>query len=103
MGGIYRTLLRASRRAAQALVAQECINARFAAAEGPKAVERAAAAARLEHVLAQTPAGLDAEHPAVFGRCLLKRTPGVGRQHLGPLVAVVARGVAAVEDVRKRV
>ena len=40
---------------------------------------------------------------AVEDAGLLERRERVGREHLGPLVAVVARRVAAAEDVRERV
>jgi hypothetical protein len=86
-----------------AAVAQEGIHLRFAAAEGLEGFERRAAAADGEDLVPEALAGLGVEHAALGAAALLEGGEGVGGQHLGPLVAVVAGRVAAGEDVAEAV
>src|SRR6478736_9170445 len=81
-----------------ALVAQQCVDLRLAAAEGLEAVHRVARAADLEDVLQIALAGGGIEHAFHF-----KRAPGIGAQQLSPFVAVIAGRIAAGEDVREAV
>src|SRR4051812_2076691 len=76
------------------IMAQKRVDLGLAAAEGDKGFERGTAAARSQHLTAEARAGLRIEHAV-----LLEGAVGIGRKHLGPLVAVVARGIRAREDV----
>src|SRR5690606_36634003 len=82
----------ASRR--HAVVAQQGVEAGLAAAEGLEVLQRAAAAAAGKDLAQEAGAGFG-QLPGGF----LERGIGVGAEHLGPLVAVVAGRVVAGEDV----
>src|SRR5579862_4684236 len=84
------------------LMAQQCVDLWLSAAKGFERIHGAAAAAGFEDRLAVLASGLDAGL-AVGARCFLERRVGVGAQHLGPLVAVVAGRIAAREDVAEGV
>ena len=79
-------------------VAQQRLGARLAAAEGAEHLQRMAAAAERQHRVAEAAAGRG-DRRGVVEPGLLEGREGVGGQHLGPLVAVVAGRVAAREDV----
>src|SRR4051812_24197930 len=79
-------------------MAQQRVQSGFAASEGLERLYRGAAAASLENGLAIFSSGFDARQ-TVFTRCLFKRGIRIGAQDLRPLVAVVARRVAASKDV----
>src|SRR5262245_6071582 len=79
-------------------MAQKGVNLRLAAAEGLEALYGGAAAPHFENCF------------TIFTACVgIKRTgflkcaPGVGAQHFGPLVAVIAGAVSPGKDVRERV
>src|SRR5258706_174980 len=76
------------------IMAQKGVDLGLAAAEGDEGFERRAAAPGGQHLAAEALAGGRVEHAV-----LLERAVGVGRKHLGPLVAVVARRIGAGEDV----
>src|ERR1041384_4261667 len=67
------------------LVPQQRRDTWFTAAEGLEAVDRVATAPDFEDLAAKASSGVAVEQTA-----LLERAVCVGRQHLGPLVAVVA-------------
>src|SRR5262245_28549300 len=73
---------------------QQRLDLRLASAEFDERLHRIAAAAALEDRLLEPVRGSGVEDAV-----LLKRAERVGRQHLGPLVAVVTGRVAAREDV----
>src|SRR3954466_10504485 len=77
------------------IMTQKRIDLRLAAAEGDEGLEGRPASAASEPFPPETCADLGVQHAG-----LLERAVGVGRKHLGPLVAVVAGGIAAGEDVR---
>ncbi len=77
---------------------QERLDLGFAAAEFDERLERIAAAAARQDAVEETRGGR-----AVEGAWPKECAEGIGGQHLGPLVAVVTRGVAAGEDVREAV
>ncbi len=79
-------------------MAQQGLYARFPAAEGDEELHGICAAPFLQDVLPEQHAGLGIEHPV-----LLEQGKSVGREHFGPLVAIVAGGVTAAEDVREAV
>src|SRR5258705_12591092 len=91
-------LLRNSGPCGHSIMPQERVDLRLAAAEGDERLERGAAAAGGEHLAAELRADLGGEDAR-----LLERAGGVRREHLGPLVAVIARRVAAREDGRELV
>src|SRR3569833_1434531 len=78
----------------QSLVTQQGIQRGFAAPEGLEGVQGGPAAARFEDRLAVPAPGLHARHAVRFGR-LLEGGVRVGAEDFRPLVAVVARGIAA--------
>ena len=75
-------------------VPQHRVDARGTAPEGLEAVERIAAAADLEDLLPVAPAGVEIEDAG-----FLEGAEGICRQHFGPRITVVARRVAAAENV----
>src|SRR5262245_47511209 len=77
---------------------QQRVELWLTAAEIDERVERLAAAARREHRAPEALGRGSVEHAG-----FLERGERIGREHLGPLVAVVARRVAAAEDVTERV
>src|SRR5690606_31918256 len=81
----------------QSVTAQQRVRLRFTPAEFDEALERGARAADAEDRLPIRLAGGAVEHAG-----LLEARERVGRQHLRPQVAVVARAVAAGEDVGER-
>src|SRR4051794_20384290 len=81
-------------RFGHSLMTQKCIDLGLATSEGLERVHGAAAAAGFENGLAVSASCLDA-WLAVGACCFLERCVGVGAQHLGPLVAVVAGRIAA--------
>src|SRR5690606_36118335 len=81
-----------------AVVAQQGVDARLAAAEGLEVLQRAAAAAAGEDLAQEARAGL-----GKLARRFLERGIGVGAEHLGPLVAVVPGRVTTGEDVAELV
>src|SRR6202521_5488348 len=76
------------------IMTQKRVDLRLAPAESDEGFEGRAAAAGAKHLTAEAFTDLGVEHSA-----LLERAIGVRRKDLGPLVAVVARGIAAGEDV----
>ena len=96
-----RTGHRAARQASPASDAVQLssgCDVRLAAAELDEGLERIAAAAAREDAVEEA-----LRRGAVEDAALLEGREGVGRQHLGPLVAVVAGRVAAGEDVAEAV
>lgn len=77
-----------------AAVAQQGVDFRTAAAEGDEVFHRIAAGAASEDFPSEACAGLGIEHAR-----LLKGGERVGGEDFGPLVAVVACGIAAGKDV----
>src|SRR6185312_586689 len=89
-----------------AAVPEERIDLRLAPAEGAERLGRGAAAADGENLVAEARAGARIEHALrVPGRIarFLERAERIRRQDLRPLVAVVARRIAACEDVAEAV
>ena len=84
----------------QAGVAQEGLRARAAAAKAREDLHRVGAAAERKHGLAEAAARGLHRHGVVEAD-LLERRKGIGAQHFCPLVTVVARRIAAGEDVRE--
>src|SRR5690554_7278181 len=81
-----------------AAVAQQGLDAGLAAAEGAEQLRGIPGAALLEDLSAEAPARLRVEDTR-----FLEGAPGIGGEHLGPLVAVVARRIAAGEDMAEAV
>jgi len=77
---------------------EQRLEPRLASPEFDEQFHRGAAAALREDGVAKAPGDVGIGQPF-----FLERAEGVGRQHFGPLVAVVARRIAAREDVRKAV
>ena len=100
-GRMGRLAIRALRH--HPAVAQQRVDLGLAAAEGLEGFQRRAAAAHCQDLAPEALASLGVEQAALARAGLLEGGEGVGRQHLGPLVAVVARRVAAGEDVREAV
>lgn len=75
---------------------QEGIELRLSAAEGNEILDGIAARAALENFREEPPARLRVENAFLF-----ESAEAVGREHFRPFVAVVARGVAARENVRE--
>src|SRR5690349_25160931 len=90
------------RRTRHAAMPEQCVNLGLAPAEGAERFRRGPAAANREHFVAKARAGIRVEHAvsvlAGIAR-FLKRAERVRREHFGPLVAVVARRIAAGADV----
>src|SRR5262245_17562235 len=86
-----------------AAVAQPGVAFRSPTAEGLEGLQRGARAADRQHFACEAFAGLAVEHAAELLAGFLEGGEGVGGQHLGPLVAVVAGRVAAREDVAEAV
>ena len=86
-----------SSRVVEATVAQQCVYARFASAEGFEGFRRAAGAADGEDFLPEAFA-CGGDVVAFF-----KGGVGVGAEDFRPCVAVIACGVAAGEDVAEAV
>src|SRR5882757_6481183 len=84
------------------LVPEQRIEGGLAPAESLERLHRWPAAAGLEDRLPVFSPGFDAGQ-AIFIRGFLEGRIRVGAQYLGPLVAVIARRVAAREDVTERV
>src|SRR6266498_131185 len=78
------------------IVPQQRVDSRFAAAKRLERFERRTAAADGEDLVAEARTGPGVEHAL-----LLEQAVGVGREHFGPLVAVVAGRVATGEDMRE--
>ncbi|KAF1858236.1 hypothetical protein Lal_00014736 [Lupinus albus] len=78
------------------------VDLRFAAAEGLERVERRARAAHGQDLAVEALARLVEQRSAARFDGFLERRIRVRRQHLGPLVAVIAGRVAAREDVAER-
>src|SRR5258708_4242100 len=76
------------------IVPQQRFDARLAPAEGAERFRRGTAAADGEDLVAETLAGRGAQH-AVRVAAFLERAIRIGREPLGPFVAVIARRVAA--------
>src|SRR5690606_31806664 len=95
-----RRLARRGRAPEQTVVAQQRLGGRRAPAELLEDLHRVTAAAEREHGVAEATSGRD-QRLLVLETGLLERRERVGGEHLGPLVAVVARRVAAAEDVRE--
>src|SRR4051812_30899539 len=75
------------------IMAQKGIDLGLAAAEGDEGFEGGAAAAGSQDLAPEARARAGIQHAV-----LLEGAVGIGRKHLRPLVAVVARRVAARED-----
>src|SRR5262245_64797048 len=88
----------ASRRLRQPGLSQQRRRGRLPPAERLEDLHRMAAAAEREDGVAEAPAGRRYRF-RIVETGILERRERVGRQHLGPLVAVVAGGIAAREDV----
>ncbi len=85
-----------------ALVAQEGVDARFAAPEGFEGLEGGAAAADFQDLLTEASTGFGAG--GTVRRCgFFKGCIGIGLQHFGPFVAVVAGAVATGKDMAEAV
>src|SRR5262245_39604266 len=78
------------------IVTQQRVDPRLAPAEGLERLDRGAAAADGENFVAETRARAFVEDPV-----LLEQAVGVRRQHLSPLVAVIAGSVRPGKDVRE--
>ena len=79
---------------------EQCFDIRVASAEGSEGLRRRPAAAHGQDLVAEALSGAPVEH--AFGSArFLEGAERVGRKHLGPLVAVVARGIATGEDMRE--
>src|SRR5215831_5975381 len=78
------------------IVTQQGVDPRLAPAEGLERLDRGAAPADGENLVAETRAYAFVEDP-VF----LEQAVCVGGQHLRPLVAVIAGGVRPGKDVRE--
>ncbi len=79
-------------------MAQQGIHLGLATTEGAEQLHGLPGAALLQDVLQEGVAGLRIEDPL-----LLEAGEGIGGEHLGPLVAVVARRIAPCEDVGEAV
>src|SRR5690606_27943217 len=79
-----------------AIVTQQRVDLRLAAAEGDERLERRPAAADAEYLVPEAPARFGIEHAV-----LLEQAVGVGGEHFGPLVAVVTRRITACEYMRE--
>mmetsp|Transcript_27760 Transcript_27760/g.65566 ORF Transcript_27760/g.65566 Transcript_27760/m.65566 type:complete len:616 (+) Transcript_27760:208-2055(+) len=89
------------RASGEAIVLEQRLGRGVAAAEGAEHLGGMLAAAQGEHGVAE--AAADGAHLLLVVEAdLLEGGEGVGRQDLGPLVRVVARRVAASEDVPER-
>src|SRR6476660_2309747 len=93
-----RILMSTELRGDHTIVPEQRVDARLAPAEGAERFRGRPAAADRENFVAEALPGARVED-AVF----LEEGIGVRREHFRPLVAVVARGVAAREDVREAV
>src|SRR5690606_34732394 len=83
------------------IMAKQGIQFRVPSSERAKRVDGRSATAYRQDLVEEAPAGFgDARRRVRPGHGLLERGVGVGRQHFGPLVAVVAGRVAAGEDVQ---
>ena len=78
------------------IMTQESIDHRFASAKGDKRLQRRAASTHRQNLIAKSCAGIRIYHLAAM--TFLKKTVGVGRQYFRPLIAVIAGGVAAAEN-----
>src|SRR4029079_10870532 len=85
-------------RSGHALMAQQGVQRRIAATEGPERLYRRPAATGFKDGLSIFSSGFNARQP-VFTHGLLECGVGVGTQDLGPLVAVVPGGVASSKNV----
>ena len=79
-------------------MSQQGVDAGLAAAEGAEAVHRRAAATGFEDLAAKALADLGVEQPLFLESCEC-----IGREYLGPLVAVVPGRVTTGKDVREGV
>src|SRR4051812_9678516 len=84
------------RRSGHSVVPEQCIDTRRAAAKRNEGLERRPAAANGQDLVAEALPGIGIEYAA-----FLKKAERIGRQHFGPLVTVVTRGISAREYVRE--
>src|SRR5262245_20775007 len=95
-GGSHPQLSRGPCSAAHAAMPEQRFHTRLPSTESDKRLERWAAAAHTKDLVPEALAGGAVEHAV-----LLEQAVSVSRQHLSPLIAVVARGISAGEDMGK--